>query len=140
MSILTTKSFEHPIHKWVKYKYPNVSGFKIDTMPENVVPVEYDAGYSWNLFGSKNRGDRNEYPPVVSWRVGVNIFKYVLHPRFKEDSWHAFLCGGVDITADYTDEQEIVMQLLKWSSEGYSSEEMNKMLMEHRRSLRDNRV
>ena len=64
--------FDH-FKQIVKQLYPTVTDLRCDAWSDNVQPIMYDD------CGSK----RTEYPPVTSWRIGNNRFKYVLAPKFK---------------------------------------------------------
>lgn len=108
------------IEQTVRARFPGVQDFRIDQMPHNVQAVEY-------LDAKGNR--RHEIPPVVRWRVGDQRFAYVLNPKFRVERWRvAFFFESATTRADYTAEQERLWDILQWSVDGQSVEEINRLL------------
>jgi hypothetical protein len=102
--------------------YPTVSNLIIDDWTDNVKPIQYyDGGCI-----------RTEHPPVVSWRIGDKRFRYVLDPQFKTQHNNDFISivSGRSSTTniDYNGQEKVILDLIKWSVEGKSTEEMNDLL------------
>lgn len=117
---MRTTDFEPMLPKLVAARFPSVEGFRVDHMAENVLPVEYKDGQ-----GRK----ANEWPPVARWRVGAQRYSYVLKPTFKAERWQiGRLFGGTTVRADYSAEDEKLWQLLQWSVEGKTADEINRLL------------
>ena len=97
-----------------------VQDFHVDHFAERVQPIEYEDG----------RGRKaNEWPPVARWRVGAMHYSYVLKPRFVAERWQMTpLFGGTHVRADYGDEDEKLWQLLQWSVECKTADEINRLL------------
>lgn len=117
---MRTTDFEPMLPKIVAARFPGVEGFRVDNMAVNVQPVEYQDG----------RGRKaNEWPPVARWRVGAQRFSYVLKPAFKAERWQIGpLFGGTTVSADYSAEEDKLWQLLQWSVEGKTADEINHLL------------
>lgn len=117
---MRTTDFEPMLPELVKARFPSVDGFRVDHMAENVQPVEYEDG----------RGRKaNEWPPVARWRVGSMRYSYVLKPRFVSERWQMTpLFGGTHVRADYSAEDERLWQLLQWSVDGKTADEINRLL------------
>lgn len=103
----------------VELRFPTISDFEIDHYSLNVTPVKYYAG--------KGR-DANEYPPVVSWRIGNARYRYVLKPSFKTEVWKAFLYSSKMVHANYDTEEEKLWKILQWSVDGKTADEINLLL------------
>lgn len=106
----------------VKQLYPQVTHLECDGWSDNVQPIKY---YD-DIF------ERTEYPPIVSWRIGDKRFKYVLDPKFKK-TYHSdivsVLCGStIRTNVDYQDQEKIVLELIKYTVEGKTTEEINLIL------------
>jgi hypothetical protein len=111
--------FESQLPKLIATRFPGVRGFEIDYLAERVQPVEYKDG----------RGRRaNEWPPVARWCVGGQRFRYVLKPTFRAERWGVLCFGGTTVRADYSDEDGKLWQLLQWSAEGKTADEINQLL------------
>lgn len=108
------------LQRMIAARFPKVSSFRIDDGRPNIQPVEYDEG------GRLAR----EYPPVARWIVGEERFSYVLKPKFKVERWGVlcFTFGGTTTKIDYTPENETLLKLLQWSSDGKTAAEMNRLL------------
>lgn len=117
---MRTTDFEPMLPKMVAARFPSVEGFRVDHMAENVQPVEYEDG----------RGRKaNEWPPVARWRVGAQRYSYVLKPTFKVERWQMTpFFGGTTVRADYSAEDDKLWQLLQWSVEGKTADEINRLL------------
>lgn len=117
---MRTTDFEPMLPKIVAARFPSVEGFRVDHMAENVLPVEYEDG----------RGRKaNEWPPVARWRVGAQRYSYVMKPAFRAERWQIGpLFGGTTVRADYSAEDEKLWQLLQWSVEGKTADEINRLL------------
>lgn len=117
---MRTTDFEPMLPKIVAARFPSVENFRVDYMAGNVQPVEYEDG----------RGRKaNEWPPVARWRVGAQRFSYVLKPAFKAERWQIGpLFGGTTVHADYSAEDDKLWQLLQWSVEGKTADEINHLL------------
>ena len=114
---MNTSDFEPMLPKMVALRFPSVLDFAVERM-HNVQPVEYrDHG--------KNR---REYPPVARWSVGDKRFRYALKPTFKVERWGVLCFGGTTTRADYSDEDGKLWQLLQWSAEGKTADEINRLL------------
>jgi len=111
--------FEPQLPKLIAARFPGVCDFEIDHLAERVQPVEYE--------DCKGRM-ANEWPPVACWRVGVQRFRYVLKPTFRAERWGVLCFGGTTVRANYSDEDGKLWQLLQWSSEGKTADEMNRLL------------
>ena len=111
--------FEPQMPKLISAIFPSVIGFEIDHLEGRVQPVEYEDG----------RGRKaNEWPPVARWRVGEQRFRYVLKPTFRAERWGVLCFGGTVVRADYSGEEEKLWQLLQWSAEGKTTDEMNRLI------------
>jgi hypothetical protein len=117
---MRTTDFEPMLPKIVAARFPSVEGFRVDHMAENVQPVEYEDG----------RGRKaNEWPPVARWRVGLQRYSYVLKPTFKAERWQMTpFFVGTTVRADYSAEDDKLWQLLQWSVEGKTADEINRLL------------
>lgn len=117
---MRTTYFEPRWPRLVQERFPNVEDFRVDYMVENVQPVEYEDG----------RGRKaKEWPPVARWRVGSIRYSYVLEPRFVAERWQMTpLFGGTHVRADYSAEDDKLWQLLQWSAEGKTADEINRLL------------
>lgn len=115
--------------KEIVYKlYPTVTNLECDNWVDNVEPIKYYDG----------RIERNEYPPVISWRIGKTRYRYVLAPTLKKvyyDDLVSTLTGtGSRTKVDYHDQERIVLDLIKTSVEGKSVDEMNIGLSQTKRN------
>lgn len=111
--------FESPLKKLIESRFPGVRGFEIDYLSERVEPVVYKDG----------RGRQSkEWPPVACWRVGEQRFRYVLKPSFIVERWGVLCFGGTTARADYSGEDGKLWQLLQWSTEGKTADEINRLL------------
>lgn len=111
--------FEPQLPKLIAAQFPGVRDFEIDHIEEKVLPVGYEDG----------RGRKaNEWPPVARWRVGEQRFSYVLKPTFRTERWGVLCFGWTAVRADYSDEDDKLWQLLQWSAEGKTADEINKLL------------
>ena len=106
--------------------YPQVTHLEIDHWCDNVQPIKYNDYLV----------ERTEYPPVVSWRIGERRYRYVLAPKFKtiyHNDIVSILTSSTKRTkVDYQDQEKLVLDLIKWSVEGKTTEEMNELLEELR--------
>ena len=102
----------------VKARFPTISRFEIDWMSESVQPVIYDD------IGIKYY----EYPPVAKWQIGNVRFKYVAKPTFKKTSGLWWLPKSGSVRADYNDDVDNLFQVIQWTVEGKTTEEINDLL------------
>lgn len=116
---MRTTDFEPMLPKLVAAHFPTVERFEVDHMAHGVKPVEYHDG---------NGRLRREYPPVVTWRVGSQRYAYVLKPKLRRERWGVLCFGGTTVRADYKSEDDKLWQLLQWSVEGKTADEINRML------------
>jgi hypothetical protein len=107
------------IEKLIEVRFPSIRNFNVDSMSVSVTPVKYEDGHGYEC---------NEYPPVATWRVGNTRYKYVLKPTFRSDVWRAFIFSGTTVRADYSSEEEKMWQILQWSVEGKTADEINQLL------------
>jgi hypothetical protein len=121
--------FDH-FKQIVKQMYPQVTHLECDSWSDNVQPIMYDD------CGSK----RTEYPPVTSWRIGNNRFKYVLAPKFKtvyNNDFVSIISGSSRRTVvDYKEQEQLILELIKYTVEGKTSEEIN-LILEQTRERND---
>ena len=107
----------------IKQKFPEVTHLEINHWVDNVQPIRYDI-------------DRIEYPPVVSWRIGTKRFKYVLNPKFKEqyhNDWLSVLSGkSRTVNVDYSNQEQVLYEIIKYTVDGKSMDEINDILSKHR--------
>ena len=117
---MRTNDFEPMLPKIVALRFPSVTGFRVDHMAENVRPVEYEDG----------RGHKaKEWPPVARWRIGSQRYSYVLKPAFTAEQWRITpFFGGTTVRADYSAEDDKLWQLLQWSVDGKTADEINHLL------------
>jgi hypothetical protein len=117
--------FDH-FKQIVKQLYPTVTDLRHDDWSDNVQPIKYDD------YGSK----RTEYPPVTSWRIGNHRFRYVLAPKFKtvyNNDFVSIISGSSRRTVvDYKEQEQLVLELIKYTVEGKTSEEINSILKKTR--------
>ncbi len=110
----------------VKQLYPTVTHLECDSWSHNVKPIQYHDGDM----------TRTEYPPVVSWRIGNNRFRYVLAPKFRTVDYNDFvsiISGSSRRTVvDYKEQEQLILELIKYSVEGKTSEEINSILEQTR--------
>lgn len=122
-------SFDY-FKKIVKQMYPQVTHLECDSWSDNVQPIKY---YDDNF-------ERTEYPPVVSWRVDDKRFKYVLDPKFKKTYHSDLVCvltgSTIRTKVDYKDQEKIVLELIKYTVEGKTTEEIN-LILENMRTTND---
>lgn len=107
------------LEKLIAVRFPTIRNFEVDHMSTRVKPVKYEDGHGYEL---------NEYPPVASWRVGNTRYKYVLKPSFRTEVWRAFIFSGKTVHTDYSSEEEKMWQILQWSVEGKTADDMNQLL------------
>jgi hypothetical protein len=113
--------FDH-FKQIVKQLCPTVTDLKCDARPGNVEPIKYD-----------DCGEhRTEYPPVISWNIGNTRFKYVLAPKFKpvyNDTRVSIISGSTRRTVvEYKEQEQLVTELIKYTVEGKTSDEINSIL------------
>ena len=106
------------LERTVKAKFPTISRFEVDWSGENVRPVVYDDG----------RAELREYPPVAKWRIGNTRFSYVGKPTFKRISGVWWLPNSGRTIADYNDDTDNLFQVIQWTVEGKTAEEINRLL------------
>lgn len=109
-------SFDY-FKKIVNQLYPNVTHLECDNWPHNVTPIYYhDGGMTIT-----------EYPPVVSWSISGRIFKYVLAPKIRND--FRLISGSARRpVVDYNEQSGLILELIKYSVEGKTIEEINDIL------------
>lgn len=110
----------------IKQLYPQVTDLKCDPWCDSVQPIKY---YDYSH-------ERTEYPPVVSWRVYGRRHKYVLAPKFKTVYYNdmvSILSGSTTRTkVDYRDQEKLILDLIRYTVEGKTTEEINDILDELR--------
>lgn len=116
-----TKPFDY-FKQIIKQMYPQVTHLECDNWNDNVQPIRYtDAGL-----------ERTEYPPVVSWRIGERRFRYVLSPKFKttyhNDIVSILSRSNIRTNVNYKHQEKIVLELIKYTVEGKTTEEINLIL------------
>jgi hypothetical protein len=116
---MATTNFKPMLPKLVASHFPSVENFHIDYNAEKVQPIKYKNAW----------GHKNEWPPVVYWRVGTQLYSYVLKPTFKTRQQQMFpFFSNITIYADYSAENNTLWQLLQWSVEGKTTDSINYLL------------
>ena len=105
----------------VKRRFPTIQNLRIDHLSNQVQPVRYMDGLS----------EKNEYPPVLYWRVHGRRFAYVLQPSFKVERVTGLFYDRAVTNVDYSAEDEKIWQVLEWSVQGKTEEEINALLGNH---------
>lgn len=109
------------IQQMIKNHWPTITMIEVDYISTNVDPVKYHDGPRL----------RDEYPPVVRWRIGNRRYSYVLKPEFIKNHWSALIFSGHDTTPDYSKDQSTLFKCLQWSVEGKDASEINMLLGNH---------
>ena len=106
----------------VKQLYPTVTHLECDSWSHNVAPIQYHDGDM----------TRTEYPPLVSWRISDRRFNYVLAPKFRTVDYNDFvsiISGSARRTVvDYKEQEQLILELIKYTVEGKTTEEINAIL------------
>lgn len=106
----------------VKQLYPQVTHLECDHWCDNVQTIKYFDGLV----------ERTEYPPVVSWRVYGRKHKYVLDPKFKttycNNVGSIFSSSVTRTQVDYKKQEQLILDIIKWTVEGKTTVEINDIL------------
>ena len=106
------------LQNMIAARFPKVRNFRVEHNSPNVEPVEYHNGLR----------TAREYPPVACWSVGDEQFRYVAKPTFQAERWSVPFFSGTTTKATYDRENDTLLKLLRWSSEGKTAREINSLL------------
>lgn len=117
------QSFQDPYLKAIKSFFPAVEDIQIEHHTYDMVkPIGY--------FDYETLRERQEHPPIIRWRVNEKVFRYILKPTFSIVKAASLTRPYRSTVIDYSSEEHKILQIIKWTTEGKTDVEINKLLLE----------